>query len=372
VKHEFYTSVAVSAWASVFAGAVFAALSAFDLPDRIDTMVKRAGLVIFAWTALAVGAYIGLSWYVDTWLDRVPTDERSVQYALGFAAIALYGFATYRYAQAWFFARLPSQLVMTGALALLLQIPPILLWGEVWHASWWVYHFAYGSAFAVLFAGWALEWQRSGSLSAIAEALSMRDALAQLNRGRDAQVIHLVDEIEAKDYYTLGHVHRVGAFAFEVGKRLGLSAGELHDVVMAAQMHDVGKIGTPDAILLKPGRLTPEETDIMREHTVRGGEIAGRVSTLRPVSAAVRAHHERYDGSGYPDGLMGTEIPLASRIVAVADTYDAMTSTRPYRDALSHEDAIAEIRRVSGSQLDPSCVAAFLALFENGSLRRAA
>jgi hypothetical protein len=365
IKHQFHFSVAVSAWASVFAGAVFAALSAADLPAPLERIVKKAGMAIFAWTAVGIGVYIGLSWTVEEWLNDVPTDQRNVQLAVGLASMGLYGFAVYRYAQAWFFARLPSQAAMTAALILLLQIPAILLWGEVWHASWWVYHFAYGAAFVVLFAGWALEWRRAGSLSAIAEALAMRDALAQLNRGRDSDVVALVDAIEAKDYYTVGHVHRVGTLAYEIGKRLGLPAGHLHDVVLAAQMHDVGKIATPDHILLKPGRLTDDETAEMRRHTVLGGEIADRVSALRPASAAVRAHHERFDGEGYPDGLRGDEIPLAARIVSVADTYDAMTSTRPYREALSHETAIAEIRRVRGTQLDPRCVDAFLAMFES-------
>ena len=144
---------------------------------------------------------------------------------MAITAMALYAFAAWRYLQSWFFARLPAQLATAGALVLLLQIPPILLWGDPWHASWWTYHVTYAAAFTVLFAGWALEWRRAGSLSAIAEALSMRDALAQLNRGHAREVVELVDAIEAKDYYTVGHVHRVGSMAFEVAKQLGLLTG---------------------------------------------------------------------------------------------------------------------------------------------------
>jgi HD-GYP domain-containing protein (c-di-GMP phosphodiesterase class II) len=253
---------------------------------------------------------------------------------------------------------------MTCSLALLAGVPPILLWGAVWHLSWWSYHILYGLGMAVLFGGWAIEWRRAGSLSAIAEALSMRDAVALLSRGRDADVVELVDAIEAKDLYTVGHVHRVGSIAFEIGKRMGLNPAQMRDLVLAAQMHDVGKIWTPDAILQKPASLTPAETEVMQEHAARGGEIAGRVRTLRAASPSVRAHHERFDGAGYPDGLRGEDIPLAARIVSVADTYDAMTTARPYRAALPHEAAIAEISRVRGTQLDPRCVDAFFQCFE--------
>jgi HD-GYP domain-containing protein (c-di-GMP phosphodiesterase class II) len=363
VKDEFYKALAVSAWFSVILGAALVALSAIDLPGGIDRFVRRRGGLIFASFAVALATYILVSWYVERWLDSVPTDDRTVQYAIAFVSTALFAFALYRYAQAWFFARLPSQAVMTAALFLLVQVPPILLWGAVWHVSWWAYHFAYGTAFVVLFAGWALEWRRAGSLTAIAEALSMRDALAQLNRGREQQVIELVEAIEAKDRYTVGHVHRVGTLAYEIGKKLDLSAAELRDVVLAAQMHDVGKIHTPTWILQKPGALTNDEMTEMRRHTLIGGDIASRVRALRAVSDSVRAHHERYDGRGYPDGLRGQNIPFAARIVSVADTYDAMTTARPYREPLTHEAALAEIRRVRGTQLDPVCVDVFLALF---------
>ena len=362
IKHEFHAPVAVSAWISIIVGAFFIALSAVDLPDAFDRLASRFGVVIFAWTGIVVGAFILMSWYVEDWLDNVPTDQDNVQYALALASMLLLGLAAYRYAQSYFFARLPSQAVMTVALILLLQVPPILVWGEPWHISWWLYHALYGLAFGLLFAGWGIEWVRARSLQSIAASLSMRDAIAQLNRGRDHQVVHLVDEIEAKDYYTLGHVHRVGSMAYAIGKELGLSPAQLHDVVIAAQMHDVGKIGTPDAVLLKAGPLTTDEAATMRQHTILGGEIAARVEALQPVAAAIRAHHERFDGAGYPDGLAATNIPLAARIVSVADTYDAMTSTRPYREAMSRETALAEIARVRGTQLDPSCVDAFLAI----------
>lgn len=364
IQHEVYASIGVSAWLSVLGGALFVALSATPLPRRAEGILRRGGGMIFAWALIGLASYIAMSFAVDTWLDGMPTDELEIQYAIAITTTVLFGFGAWRYAQAYSFARLPSQAAMVLSLVLLMQVPAILLYGTVWYASWWTYHALYATAFIVLFAGWAMEVKRAGSLSAIADALAMRDALAQLNRGRDARINELVEAIEHKDHYTVGHVHRVGEHAYEIGRRLGLGPAELREVVLAAQMHDVGKIGVPDPILLKPDKLTDDETAEMRKHAARGGAIAARVRALQPVALCIRHHHERYDGKGYPDGLAGDMIPLASRIVGVADTYDAMTSNRPYRDGLGHAAALAEIRRVRGTQLDPRCVDAFLAMFE--------
>ena len=291
----------------------------------------------------------------------MPTDNRDVQYVIGAGTTLLFAYAAWRYWRAYQFARLPAQAAMTGALVLLCEVPAILLWGRTWHLSWWIYHAIYAEAFVVLFAGWALEVKRAGSLRSISDALAMTDALAQLNRGREQPILELVEQLEAKDRYTVGHVHRVGGYAYEIGVRLGLSPGDLRDLVLAAQMHDIGKLNTPDAILFKPAQLTDDETGEMRKHAERSGEIASRVKALRAVAGAVRAHHERFTGGGYPDGIAGEAIPLIARIVSVADSYDAMTTSRPYREALAHETAMAELQRVRGTQLDPACVDAFAA-----------
>ncbi len=129
-------------------------------------------------------------------------------------------------------------------------------------------------------------------------------------------------------------------------------------------MHDVGKIAVPDSILRKPTKLTEEEYAEVNRHAIVGDEIARRVAALRPLAPVVRAHHEQLNGRGYPDGLAGEQIPLLARIIAVADTYDAMTSTRPYRPARTHEEAIAEIRRLADVEFDPRCVEGVLASFE--------
>jgi HD-GYP domain-containing protein (c-di-GMP phosphodiesterase class II) len=246
-----------------------------------------------------------------------------------------------------------------------------IIWGGSAHLSWWLYHGLYAVAFGVLFTGWAIEVKRAGTLRAIADALSMRDALAQLNRGLEAPILKLVDAVEAKDQETFGHVRRVSGSALAVGTRLSLSPSALRMLALSAEMHDVGKISIPSSILAKPGPLTADEYAVVQTHTRRGYEIAEQVKALRELSNVIRSHHERYDGTGYPDGLKGDAIPLFSRIICVADSYDAMTSKRPYRDGRPHAEAIAEIMAKRGQQFDPQCVDAFVSVFEEPGSRQA-
>jgi len=357
---SYAASVSVSAWLSAAAGATCIALSVVGLPPRLERLLDRGGQAVFAVAAVAIVGYIGLSMTATAWLDWAPIDRESVRWTLTVAVLGITAFAAWRYFQSYLFARLPAQLAMVATLVLLMEVQTVIMWGRVWHLSWWLYHAVYAAAFAVLFAGWWIEARRAGTLRAIADALSMRDALAQLDRGLEAPIVELVDAVEAKDLATFGHVRRVSSLALEIGRRLNLSAGQLRAVALAAEMHDVGKISVPNSILAKPGPLTAEEFDEIKRHTTRGEEIASRVGALRELAGAIRHHHERIDGSGYPDGLRGDEIPLVSRIVAVADTYDAITSKRPYRNGRTHAEAVEEITRLRGIEFDERCVDAFL------------
>lgn len=176
----------------------------------------------------------------------------------------------------------------------------------------------------------------------------------------------LAEAIEKRDPYTGGHVRRVVDICLAVGERLGLSFEERETLQLAAILHDVGKIGIRDGILQKEGPLTPAELEHIREHPQLGAEILAHVRQLEAVVPAVRHHQERYDGEGYPEGLKGDEIPMPSRIVAVSDAFDAMTTDRPYRSRLSEDAAIKEIQRCAGTQFDPKVVEAFMDAFREG------
>ncbi|HAA88981.1 MAG: Metal dependent phosphohydrolase [Thermoanaerobacterales bacterium 50_218] len=175
----------------------------------------------------------------------------------------------------------------------------------------------------------------------------------------------LCNAIDAKDSFTGGHGQRLVEMALALARELGCSEQECEDIRWAAVLHDVGKIGVPDGILSKPGSLTDEEWQLMRKHPVLGYQILSPISALKNAARYVRHHHERFDGRGYSDGLKGEEIPLGARIIAVADTYVAMTEDRIYRKGCSHQEALAELQRCSGTQFDPKVVEAFVRLFSD-------
>ena len=180
----------------------------------------------------------------------------------------------------------------------------------------------------------------------------------------------LASAVDAKDPYTLGHSQRVSQYALAIAEEMGLSAGDGEDLHLASLLHDVGKIGLPDEILLKAGKLTSEEWEQVRKHPIWGEEILRPIKQLRRVALWIRHEHERWNGSGYPDGLKADEIPLASRIIAVADAFDAITSDRSYRKASAAREAMAILESVSGIEFDPEVVAAFLAAVSSGKIAK--
>jgi putative nucleotidyltransferase with HDIG domain len=194
------------------------------------------------------------------------------------------------------------------------------------------------------------------------QTAQLRGALEQLESSYDDTLEALGGALDLKDAETEGHCKRVTAFTLAIAKAYKVDTTQLPEIARGAFLHDIGKMAIPDQILRKPGPLTPEEQITIRTHCAIGYEMLSRVPFLRAVAKIVLAHQERFDGTGYPNGLKGEEIPLGARIFAVADTLDAMTSDRPYRKALSFEEAKAEIMRCSGTQFDPRVVDAFLSL----------
>ncbi len=170
----------------------------------------------------------------------------------------------------------------------------------------------------------------------------------------------LVRTIQAKDQYTSGHSTRVSRYALLIAEKLGLSTKERHQLYLAAMLHDIGKIGVPDELLHRPGNLSDEEMERVRNHVQLGASMIEMLGEMHPIVPLIRHHHESWDGTGYPDGMKGEEIPLISRIISVADMYDAMTSDRPYRKRRSHEQAVEEIKRTTGTKVDPRVAEAFL------------
>jgi len=200
----------------------------------------------------------------------------------------------------------------------------------------------------------------------------LRKAMSTLERSYDITLEALGDALDLKDAETEGHSKRVTAFTIAIARAMGLSADQIRVIARGAFLHDIGKMAIPDAILRKPGALNPDEVNVMREHCYRGYQMLKKIPFLTEAAEIVYSHQERYDGTGYPRGLKGDEIPLGARLFSVADTLDAITSDRPYRPAQSLSAARDEIERWAGRQFDPEVVKTFLAMPENiwGDLRK--
>ena len=213
-----------------------------------------------------------------------------------------------------------------------------------------------------------------GLLSAVALLLTLQLALRDRERGRQrlvATICALSSALDARDAYTKGHSDRVAAYTIAIAGRLGWGAQHRRELEIAAHLHDVGKIGIPDAVLLHPGRLSAEQFVSIQTHVQLSADIARNVPELQGVARIIAQHHERLDGSGYPRGVAGDGLLPAARILAVADTFDAMTSTRTYRPAMPHAAALDELRRLAGQQFDADAVAALCQLDDDDTLEGA-
>ncbi|MCK4519819.1 MAG: HD-GYP domain-containing protein [Candidatus Omnitrophica bacterium] len=222
-----------------------------------------------------------------------------------------------------------------------------------------------GAVLALIAYLWIQELRDRNRLQALNKALIA--AQKRLQQAEIDTIAVLILTEEAKDPYTRGHSKRVAQYSAAMGKAMGFSEEKQSVIERAGILHDLGKIGIGDNILNKPGKLNEEEWKIMKSHPQRALEILEPLKFLPAEKEIVLHHHERYAGGGYPDGIKGEDIPLGGRIMAVADTFDAMNSARPYRKSLSKEAILSELKRVSGDQLDSSIVSIFLDLLQKNS-----
>lgn len=190
----------------------------------------------------------------------------------------------------------------------------------------------------------------------------IEESYTRLNTSYKSTVVALSRAVDARDKYTAGHSERVANISMQIGTAMGLSEKQLETLEIAALFHDIGKLGIPDHILLKPGKLTDEEFRYITERPQIGVNILASIDFLKDALSIILHHHERFDGKGYPSNSEGQQIPVESRIIAVADTYDAITSDRPYRKGLSHDAALNEILRHKSTQFDSQVVDAFIAI----------
>jgi len=330
---------------------------------RLSLATAITALIVFATVVV-----IDPTMFAGT--QPLPGEDLIRTLILGLASVALLVTGVVHWRR-WRLGRDRIELALVLASWLSMSAILSLGFGMLWRLSWWDYHLYLLTGFAAT--AWAVvaEYRRSRSLEEAIGGLSVRDPLEQIARGHPEALDTLIGAVEAKDPYTHGHSRRVAELSSKIGMRLGLEPEALRGLHQGASLHDVGKISVPDQILNKPGELSDEEWDAIKQHPIVGWDLAQRAPSLRESLTAIRHHHERWDGSGYPDRLEGDEIPLAGRIVGVADVWDALTSDRSYRPAWDPDRAVDHIAAGAGSLFDPQCVEAFLDVVAGSTSMRA-
>ncbi|REK74365.1 HD-GYP domain-containing protein [Paenibacillus paeoniae] len=265
----------------------------------------------------------------------------------------------YRNLQTYLASRFPLQLAIVYSTGWMFSAQVIMVTGEAWMASWWLYHFLLLASVIVMVIGIVREHLNTGSITASVKMLFRANPQDWIHTYISPSVRELVMATEAKDSYTAGHNYRVALYALKLGEEMGLSSSQLRAIAQGGIVHDIGKLYIPDGILNKPGKLSEEERSVIESHPVSGYNVCKRLGFMVEELSVIRSHHEKWNGSGYPDRLSGEEIPLVARITAVADVYDALTSSRSYRQAMTHEEAMEVLLQESGRHFDPRCIHAW-------------
>ncbi|MHC0038457.1 HD-GYP domain-containing protein [Pseudoneobacillus sp. C159] len=297
-------------------------------------------------------------------VDFIPLTVRPLNYIVMLMTIVLNLITMFRYYQSYRFTRFSLQISIVYSTGWLIVSQIIMINGELWKLSWWLYHFLLLASMIVMLVGLKNQYVEKGTLSAALKAIFTNDLLERITSSVSPSVRKLVMKTEEKDLYTVGHTYRVTMYALKLAEALRLNPEQLRAIAQGTLLHDVGKIRIPDSILNKPGRLSPEERIVIEQHPLYGYEMCRDIGFMKEEMSIIRSHHEKWDGSGYPDRLEREKIPFLARVVAVVDVYDALTSDRSYRKAWTHEEAMKFIEGQKGVHFDPRCVEAWRILCE--------
>ncbi|MBD2872452.1 HD-GYP domain-containing protein [Paenibacillus sp. IB182493] len=310
------------------------------------------------WTLLLLAACSFL-WAFPEVTHYFHLKEKPMMWVATIFIAGMNGWTMLRYLKTYLSSRFPLQLAVVYSSGWLVVAQLIIVTGKMWYASWWLYHFLLLASVIVMVTGIVCQYVSSRSISASVKLMFRANPRDWINTYMSTSVRELVMTTEARDSYTAGHNYRVALYALKLGEEMALTSGELRAIAQGGLVHDVGKLRIPDLILNKPGKLTPEERQVIEVHPVSGYDLCKRLGFMPEELSVIRSHHEKWDGTGYPDKLAGEQIPLLARVTAVADVYDALTSSRSYRKAMSHEAAMEIIVKESGRHFDPRCVEAW-------------
>jgi len=355
------SAVATSAYLSLAVPAIFFAAAyvpGMSWLERRLPFWPAGWLVLF--TVLALGAYAAVA-ILNTWvIAKLPLPNPPYSTVLAIVSIALFLFAAARQARTFRLTRLGSQASLVVAFVFLADAVVAMVGFPLWSWGWWYYHLLMLASVCLAVRALYVERARGQSLRSVVEAALELEVLVDSEVFDVEVVAALVAAVEVKDRETQGHNRRVANLCVRIGHELGMTASEQRALARSGLLHDVGKLGIPDAILHKQGPLTEAEWVVMKTHPEIGLRILQRCGHFKRELLAVLYHHERMDGHGYPHALAGDAIPIEARIVAVADTYDVLTSDRPYRQARSADEARRVVEEESAGHLDARLVQALL------------
>jgi putative nucleotidyltransferase with HDIG domain len=367
--YGWHSVVTVSAFLSLAIPSMLVALSYTSWPTRIE---RRLPFLPVGLTSVAVVALLfavaTLAFADEALIAGLPFAQPPYSTFLAEVSVLLFGFAAWKQVRIYLLARLPLQAGLAAAFLLLAEAQVAMVVTEVWTLAWWLYHLLMLTGVALALRALAIERLAGRGLRGIVEqALDLPGEVDVASE--DVEVIGaLSTAIELKDHSMRGHNERVAQLSIAIGREMGLAAADLRVLARAALLHDVGKLGISDAILLKPGALTAAEWDVMKQHPLLGLDVLGRAGRLKREAQIIAAHHERVDGGGYPRGLVGDEIPLEARIIAVADSYDVITSGRPYRGPRPPAEATAILLEEAGRHYYRPAVDALLAALQRAGV----
>ncbi|SEO40417.1 HD-GYP domain-containing protein [Paenibacillus sp. OV219] len=358
LMHEDYMPK-IFAQLSVLLTSIWLALSAVSSDHWSVRQLSKSRVWLLPGWLILLGALCALTIGFPDAIDHLPLNINPYKWIAAAATCAACLWTMYRYWRANQHARIPLQQAIVYSTGFIVAAQYIILMGSAWKLSWWLYHFLLLGSLLTMLLGLVRQYFSKGSFSTSLRILFQSDPRAWLEAWITPSVHALIMATEARDSYTAGHNKRVALYALRLGEVMGLSKHQLQAIAHGGVVHDVGKLRVPDAILNKKGKLTAEERLVIERHPVSGYEICRQLGFLKDELSIIRSHHEKWDGTGYPDRLSGEGIPLLARIAAVADVYDALTSSRSYRLAMSHEDAMEIILTGSGVHFDPVCVKAW-------------
>ncbi|UOF91982.1 HD-GYP domain-containing protein [Fodinisporobacter ferrooxydans] len=326
---------------------------------------KHRGKVVIGWLTLIAALNIVSLVYPDI-SDFIPVDFMPLNYSFAFFTVVLFVRAAKRYFQQYQFARFPIHAAMVLGSVLLSITELIMVTTRMWTLAWWLYHVVLVVSTAILLYGVIAQYKSNVSITRTFHQVSDIDPMERIRISISNSMQKLIIATETKDAYTAGHNFRVAMYALQLAEAMNLEPELLKALVRGGLIHDVGKIQVPESILNKPGKLSAEERAVIEQHPVTGYEICKYIGFMAEELSVIRHHHEKWDGTGYPDKLKDTQIPLLARVLAVADVYDALTSRRSYREPWSHERAMRVIEDDAGSHFDPDCVKAWVRLCNSG------